>query len=80
MGRPVGQTNELCVKREFLYSVYFSEAEKRKLERNAYLQGMTKADFIRLALEHEYKKILDEEVQAWQSRFSENSKKAIGWL
>lgn len=66
MGRQVGLTNELCVKREFSYPLYFNEAEKQKLERTAYLQGMTKADFIRQALEHEYKRILDEEVRQYE--------------
>lgn len=42
------------------------ESERQKLEKEAWKKGMTLSAFIRMALDHEYKKILDEEVRQYE--------------
>ena len=66
MGRAIGQTNDICVKREFNLNLYLSEGEKKKLEKMAYLQGISMSEFVREALNEKYKKILDEEVRQYE--------------
>ncbi len=66
MGRAIGQTNDICVKREFNLQIYFSECEKKKLEKMAYLQGISMNEFVRKAIEDEYEKILSEEVRQYE--------------
>ncbi len=47
-------------------SVRLSKSEYKKLERAAWLKGISMAAFIRKALEDEHKKILDEEVRRYE--------------
>jgi hypothetical protein len=66
MGRAIGQTNDSCVKRDIVFNLYFSECEKKKLEKMAYLQGISMNEFVREALNEKYKKMLDEEVRQYE--------------
>ena len=47
-------------------SVLLSKSEYKKLEKAAWLKGISMSAFIRKALEDEHKKILDEEVRQYE--------------
>lgn len=66
MGRHVGQTDKFCAKRDFVLMLYLSDGEKKKLEKTAWLQGVSCNEFVRKAIEDEYKKILNEEVRQYE--------------